>query len=112
MTSGIHFPWFANRKSKKFEDSANIMTFHENLELPDIKHDFELIINMLNHMRQQKNLKRTDCHYLFIQMKLTLHTRRENFPFMSQKLFLSLSLYFRKDKLCGLDLFSVRIMYC
>lgn len=65
-------------KVKISEDSTKIMTFHENLELPDIKHDFELIINMLNHMRQQKNLKRTD-------MSLFVHPDEINFAYKEGK---------------------------
>ena len=65
-------------KVKISEDSTKIMTFHENLELPDIQHDLELIINMLNHMRQQKNLKRTD-------MSLFVHPDEINFAYKEGK---------------------------
>jgi hypothetical protein len=43
-----------------------VHTYHENIVLPDIKHDLDLISKMLNHMREQKKFKRVDVP-LFIQ---------------------------------------------
>ncbi len=42
------------------DDTVENVTFKENIELPNIDHDLELIMKMLNHMREEKNLKVTD----------------------------------------------------
>ena len=38
----------------------SVATYQENIVLPDTKHDLELVIKMLNYMREQKKLKRAN----------------------------------------------------
>jgi hypothetical protein len=38
-------------------DTVKNIKFKDNIELPNVNHDLELIMKMLNHMRQEKKLK-------------------------------------------------------
>ncbi len=60
------------------DKAANIgvITHEENIVLPDIKHDLELVMKMLNYMREQKGLKRTNTP-LFIHPDEILKADRE-----------------------------------
>lgn len=39
------------------EDTIKNIKFKDNIELPNLDHDLELIMKMLNHMREEKKLK-------------------------------------------------------
>jgi hypothetical protein len=39
------------------EDTVKNIKFKDNIELPNLDHDLELIMKMLNHMREEKKLK-------------------------------------------------------
>jgi hypothetical protein len=56
--------------------SEGVITYQENIVLPDIKHDLELVIKMLNYLREQKKLKRTNIP-LFIHPDELLLAHRE-----------------------------------
>ncbi len=45
---------------------TTILTYREEFVLPDTKHDLELVVEMLNYMREQKKLRRAK-NPLFIQ---------------------------------------------
>ena len=42
------------------DNTAKNMKFEDNIELPNLNHDLELIMKMLNHMREEKKLKVSD----------------------------------------------------
>lgn len=54
----------------------DVITFEENIVLPDTKHDLELVMKMLNYMREQKRLKRINMP-LFIHPDEILKADRE-----------------------------------
>lgn len=54
----------------------DVHTYQENILLPDIKHDLDLIARMLNHIREQKKFKSVDVP-LFIQPDELLLAYRE-----------------------------------
>ena len=56
--------------------SDGVITYQENVVLPDTKHDLELVISMLNYMREQKKLRRADMP-LFIHPDEILFAQRE-----------------------------------
>jgi hypothetical protein len=53
-----------------------LFTYQENIVLPDTKHDLELVIKMLNYLRGQKKLKRTNMP-LFIHPDELLLAHKE-----------------------------------
>ena len=61
---------------KNNDSSDGVITYQENVMLPDTKHDIELVISMLNYMREQKKLKRADMP-LFIHPDEILFAHRE-----------------------------------
>jgi hypothetical protein len=62
-----------NNKSISVED---VVTYQENIVLPDTSHDLDLVIKMLNYMREKKKLKRANMP-LFIQPDELLIAYRE-----------------------------------
>jgi hypothetical protein len=60
----------------KDNNSDGVITYQENVVLPDTKHDLELVIKMLNYKREQKKLKRADMP-LFIHPDEILFAHRE-----------------------------------
>ena len=46
--------------SSTYGDTVNNIKFKDNIELPNVNHDLELIMKMLNHMREEKKLKFSD----------------------------------------------------
>lgn len=56
--------------------NSDVITYEENIVLPDTKHDLELVMKMLNYMREQKRLKRTNTP-LFIHPDEILKADRE-----------------------------------
>ena len=63
-------------------NSEGVITYQENVVLPDTKHDLELVIKMLNYMREQKKLKRANMP-LFIHPDEILFAHREGKIFFS-----------------------------
>jgi hypothetical protein len=81
------------------EDSTIIMTFHENLELPDIHHDFELVIKMLNHMRQQKNLRATDMSLFVHPDEINFAYKEGKFPYRVSEIVSQVVIVFQKGQI-------------
>jgi hypothetical protein len=53
-------------RAARIERAGKITPYSENIVLPDTKHDLELVIKMLNYLREQKQLKAVKMP-LFIQ---------------------------------------------
>jgi hypothetical protein len=81
------------------EDSTIIMTFHENLELPDIQHDFELVIKMMNHIRQQKNLRATDMSLFVHPDEINFAYREGKFPYRVSEIVSQVVIVFQKGQI-------------
>ncbi|HEX2169327.1 MAG TPA: hypothetical protein VHF65_03420 [Nitrososphaera sp.] len=74
----------------------DIITYEENIVLPDTKHDLELVMKMLNYMREQKGLKRTNMP-LFIHPDEILNADRErNITCSSSKIQSQMAIVFHK----------------
>jgi hypothetical protein len=86
-------------KVKISEDSTKITTFQDNLELPDIQHDFELIISMLNHMRQQKNLKTTDMPLFVHPDEIYFAYKEGKFPYRVTEIISQILVVFQKGQI-------------
>jgi hypothetical protein len=63
-------------KGNNDNNSEGVITYQENVVLPDTKHDLELVIKMLNYMREQKKLKRASMP-LFIHPDEILFAHRD-----------------------------------
>ena len=65
--------------NKDDSSSDDVITYQENVVLPDTKHDLELVISMLNYMRERKASGEQICLSLFTLMKSFSHRGKEKF---------------------------------
>jgi hypothetical protein len=72
ISSDQKYDFGGNKKN----NSLGVNTYQENIVLPDTKHNLELVIKMLNHMREQKKLKSAHMP-LFIHPDEILLAHRE-----------------------------------
>jgi hypothetical protein len=61
-----HYELSAGNNNNRSIDGEDVVTYQENIVLPDTNHDLDLVIKMLNYMREKKKLKRANMP-LFIQ---------------------------------------------
>lgn len=75
---------------------AKIVTYREDLVLPDTKHDLVLVVDMLNYMREQKKLRRAK-NPLFIQPdEIFLAHKQGKFSWPSDDIESQLAIIFQK----------------
>ncbi|MDW0201838.1 MAG: hypothetical protein QOD17_02025 [Nitrososphaeraceae archaeon] len=80
------------------DDTVENVTFKENIELPNIDHDLELIMKMLNHMREEKNLKVTDMP-LFIHPDEISIALEDRFPYGNISIISQIAIVFQKGRI-------------
>lgn len=83
----------------KSSDPIGTTAFQENVELPDVKHDLDLIIKMLNHMRQQKNLKAIKMPLFINPDEIYLAHKEGKFPFVETEIMSQIVVVFQKGKI-------------
>ena len=83
----------------KISDPIGTTAFQENVELPDVKHDLDLIIKMLNHMRQQKNLKAIKMPLFINPDEIYLAHKEGRFPFVETEIMSQIVVVFQKGKI-------------
>jgi hypothetical protein len=81
-------------------DSAEgIITYQENIVLPDTKHDLELVIKMLNYMREQKKLKRTDIPLFIHPDEILIAYREGKISFSAGEIQTQMTIIFQKGSI-------------
>lgn len=83
----------------KISDPIGTTAFQENVELPDVKHDLDLIIKMLNHMRQQKNLKAIKMPLFINPDEIYLARKEGRFPFVETEIMSQIIVVFQKGQI-------------
>jgi hypothetical protein len=83
----------------KISDPIGTTAFQENVELPDVKHDLDLIIKMLNHMRQQKNLKAVQMPLFINPDEIYLAHNEGRFPFEGTEIISQIVVIFQKGQI-------------
>lgn len=83
----------------KISDHIGTRSFQENVELPDVKHDLDLIIKMLNHMRQQKNLKAVKMPLFINPDEIYLAHKEGRFPFKETEIMSQIVVIFQKGQI-------------
>ena len=83
----------------KISDLIGTTSFQENVELPDVKHDLDLIIKMLNHMRQQKNLKAVKMPLFINPDEIYLAHKEGRFPFEGIEIMSQIVVIFQKGQI-------------
>jgi hypothetical protein len=80
-------------------DSEGVITYQENIVLPDAKHDLELVIKMLNYLREQKKLKRTDMPLFIHPDELLLAHREGKITFPISEIQTQMMIIFQKGSI-------------
>jgi hypothetical protein len=87
----------ANNANKS--DSGDIITYQENIMLPDTKHDLELVIKMLNYMREQKKLKRTNMPLFIHPDEILIAYREGKISFSAGEIQMQMTIIFQKGSI-------------
>jgi len=84
--------------SPEYETTKNI-TFKENIELPNVDHDLELVIKLLNHMRERKNLKVSKMPLFIHPDEISIAHREGRFPHGTTNIISQIAIVFQKGKI-------------
>ncbi|TLX84082.1 MAG: hypothetical protein E6L04_07685 [Thaumarchaeota archaeon] len=84
--------------SPEYETTKNI-TFKENIELPNVDHDLELVIKLLNHMRERKNLKVSKMPLFIHPDEISIAYREGRFPYERTNIISQIVVVFQKGKI-------------
>jgi hypothetical protein len=84
--------------SPEYETTKNI-TYKENIELPNVDHDLELVIKLLNHMRERKNLKVSKMPLFIHPDEISIAHREGRFPYERTNIISQIAVVFQKGKI-------------
>ena len=84
--------------STPYETVKNI-TFKENIELPDVDHDLDLIVKMLNHRREKKNLKASKMSLFIHPDEISLANKEGKFPYERANIISQIVIVFQKGRI-------------
>lgn len=80
------------------DDTVENVTFKENIELPNVDHDLELIMKMLNHIRDEKNLKITDVPLFVHPDEIAIAQKENKFPYRNICIVSQIAVVFQKGR--------------
>ena len=80
-------------------DRDGVIIYQENIVLPDAKHDLELVIKMLNYLREQKKLKRTNIPLFIHPDELLLAHREGKITFTAGEIQTQMIIIFQKGSI-------------
>ena len=85
--------------SNKKNNSLSVNTYQENIVLPDTKHNLELVIKMLNHMREQRKLKSAHMPLFIHPDEILLAHREGKIPFLGGDIETQMAIIFQKGSI-------------
>ena len=88
-----------NANNANESGSGGIITYQENIVLPDTKHDLELVIKMLNYMRERKKLKRTNMPLFIHPDEILIAYREGKIPSSSTDIKTQMAIVFQKGSI-------------
>ncbi len=77
----------------------SVATYQENIVLPDTKHDLGLVIKMLNYMREQKKLKRTNMPIFIHPDEILIAYREGKISFSASEIQTQMAIVFQKGSI-------------
>ena len=83
---------------KHSEDDTVANVAFKNIELPNIDHDLELIMKMLNHMREEKNLKITNMPLFIHPDEISIAQKEDKFPYRNISIISQITVVFQKGR--------------
>ena len=81
------------------DETVENVTFKENIELPNVDHDLELIMKMLNHMREEKNLKITNMPLFIHPDEISIAQKEDRFPYGNISIISQIAIVFHKGRI-------------
>ena len=81
------------------DDTIESVTYKENIELPNVNHDLELIMKMLNHMREEKNLKVTNMPLFIHPDEISIAQKEGRFPYKNISIISQIAVVFQKGRI-------------
>jgi hypothetical protein len=85
--------------SNNYTSSEDVITYQENILLPDTKHDLDLVIKMLNYMREQKKLKRANMPLFILPDELLIAYREGKISFSGGAIQAQIVIVFQKGSI-------------
>jgi hypothetical protein len=80
-------------------NQSQVEVYYEDISLPDVKHDLDLILKMLNYIRERNNLKKVKMP-LFVQPdELFLAYKEGRFGFEIRNILSQLAVVFQKGSI-------------
>jgi hypothetical protein len=74
------------------------MKLEDNIELPNLNHDLELIMKMLNHMREQKKLKISDMPLFLHPDEISIAQKQGKLPHGNISIISQIVIVFQKAR--------------
>lgn len=81
------------------EAAAKNIIFEENVELPKVDHDLELIIKMLNHIREKKKLRTTKMPLFVHPDEISIAHKEGRFPHQRIIILSQIAVVFQKGRI-------------
>jgi len=81
------------------DETVKNITFKENIELPNVDHDLDLIIKMLNHRREKKNLKASNTSLFIHPDEISLANKDGKFPYERANIISQIAVVFQKGRI-------------
>ena len=81
------------------DETVKNITFKENIELPNVDHDLDLIIKMLNHRREKKNLKASSTSLFIHPDEISLANKDGKFPYERANIISQIAVVFQKGRI-------------
>ena len=72
--------------------------FKDNIELPNVNHDLELIMKMLNHMREERKLKVSDLPLFLHPDEISIAQKEGRFPHGNINILSQIAIVFQKAR--------------
>jgi hypothetical protein len=88
--------WISTSEDR--DNTVESVTFKENIELPNVDHDLELIMKMLNHMREEKNLKVTNMPLFIHPDEISIAQKEDRFPYRNISIVSQIAVVFQKGR--------------
>lgn len=80
------------------EDTVKNIKFKDNIELPNLDHDLELIMKMLNHMREEKKLKVSDMPLFIHPDEISIAQKEGRLPYGTINIISQIAVVFQKAR--------------
>jgi hypothetical protein len=93
----LHYDLSASPANKS--DTGGVIAYQENIVLPDTKHDLELVIKMLNYIREQKKLKRTNMPLFIHPDEILIAYREGKISFSAGEIQTQMTIIFQKGSI-------------